>query len=208
MPFETSVFVNCPFDIHFRPILDSILFCIVRAGLTPRLATETADAGDNRLDRICRLMRESRYSIHDLSRCQALRKGDIARLNMPFELGIDHGYRSSGDPDFATKRFLVLDEVPYRLQRAISDINGWDPSAHEGKQEKALKLVRNWLHQEAAAELPGGEMLSGEKLVFDEWKYGQPDQARTDIDGFSPFQIIAAMQRWRDLGRPSDPNIR
>ncbi len=208
MPFPQNVFVNCPFDAAYRPILDSLLFCVVRAGLTPRLATEVADAGSNRLDRICRLMRESRFSIHDLSRCQANRRGEIARLNMPFELGIDQGYRTSGDPDFATKKFLVLDEVPYRLQRAMSDISGWDPSAHEGKQEKALKLARNWLHQEAGSDLPGGEVLVGQKLVFDEWKYGQPDHAPADVDAFSPFQLIQSMQRWCELGFPDDPSLR
>ncbi len=208
MPFERNVFINCPFDDRYRPILDGILFCVIRAGLNPRLATEVADAGDNRLERICRLMRESRYSIHDLSRCQANRKGEIARLNMPFELGIDQGYRTSGDARFLTKRFLVLDEVPYRLQRAISDINGWDPSPHEGKQERAVKLVRNWLHQEAGADLPGGDVLLGQKLVFDEWKYGQPDHARADVDAFSPFQLIGSMRRWLELGCPDDPAVR
>lgn len=208
MPFARSVFVNCPFDDRYRPILDGILFCVVRAGLIPRLATEVADAGDNRLDRICRLMRESRFSIHDLSRCQAIRKGELSRLNMPFELGIDQGYRTSGSAQFAAKRFLVLDEVPYRLQRAISDINGWDPSAHEGKEEKAIRLVRNWLHQEADANLPGGEVLLGQKLIFDEWKYGQPDHAQADVDAFSPFQLIGSMQRWCELGFPDDPLVR
>ncbi len=208
MPFAENVFINCPFDDRYRPILDAMLFCVVRAGLVPRLATETADAGDNRLDRICRIMRECRFSIHDLSRCQAIRKGEIARLNMPFELGIDHGYRTSGSADLATKRFLVLDEIPYRLQRAISDINGWDPSAHRGKQENALKILRNWLHQEAGSALPGGEVLLGQKLVFDEWKYGQPDHAPGDVDAFSPYQLIQSMQRWCELGFPVDPAIR
>ena len=208
MPFDRNVFVNCPSDDGYRPLLDGILFCVIRAGLAPRLATEVADVGDNRLDRICRMMRESRFSIHDLSRCKAVRKGEISRLNMPFELGIDHGYRSSGNPAFATKRFLVLDEVPYRLQRAISDINGWDPSAHDGKQERVVRLVRNWLHQVADAPLPGGDVLLSEQLVFGEWKYGQPEHARADVDAYSPFQTIQAMQRWCELGRPDDPTTR
>lgn len=153
-------------------------------------------------------MRESRFSIHDMSRCEASRKGEISRLNMPFELGIDFGYRSSGNLQFATKSFLVLDEKPYRLQKALSDINGWDPSAHEGNAEKAMKLVGKWLNHEAGANLPGGERLFGESLVYEEWKYGQPDQARGDIDGFSPSETIVAMKLWNELGRPTDPNVR
>lgn len=206
--FEQNVFINCPFDHQYRPILNSILFCVVRAGLTPRLATDRADAGESRLDKICGLMRASRFSIHDLSRCQAVKKGEISRLNMPFELGIDHGYRSSGVENLGMKRFLVLDEKSHRLKQAISDINGWDTTAHDGNAEKALKEVRDWLHQEAAADLPGGEVLFGQSLVFDEWKYGQPDHARADIEGYSPFELIRALTRWNELGCPDDPKIR
>ena len=127
---------------------------------------------------------------------------------MPFELGVDFGYRSSGDQRFATKRFLVLDEKPYRLQKALSDINGWDPCAHEGVAEKAMKLVGKWLNQAAGAKLAGGDVLFGQSLVFDEWKYGQPDHAPADVDGFSPFETIKALQLWNELGHPADPKIR
>lgn len=208
MPFEQSVFINCPFDSEYRPILNSILFCIVQANLIPRLATDRADGGENRLDKICRLMRESKFSIHDLSRCQALRKGEISRLNMPFELGIDYGLRTTARAPYSEKCFLVLDEKPHRLRQALSDINGWDPSAHEGNPEKALKLVRNWLVQEAAVNLPGGEVLFGKSLIFEEWKYGQPDHAAADVDRYEPFELVRAMTRWTTLGGPEDPAIR
>ena len=127
-------------------------------------------------------MRESRFSVHDLSRCQAVLAGEIARLNMPFELGIDYGLRTSGIGSLATKCFLVLDEEQHRLRQALSDINGWDPSAHRGNPEVAMKVVRSWLVQQAGVNLPGGEVLYGASLVFDEWKYGQPDHARADVD--------------------------
>jgi hypothetical protein len=200
--FDESVFINCPFDADFRPLLNAILFCVTFAGLSPRLATERGDAGESRLEKICALIAESRFSIHDLSRCVATKRGAIARLNMPFELGIDHGFRVSGRPRMIEKRFLVMDEIPFRLKQAISDINGWDPSAHEGKSEKVIKIVRNWLRQEASIALPGGEVLAGLSLIFDVWKYGQPHQARADVDAYEPFELIDAMQRWNALGRP------
>jgi hypothetical protein len=206
--FERNVFINCPFDPEYRPLLSSILFCVVRAGLEPRLATENADSGNNRLERICQLMRQSRYSVHDLSRCQAIRRGEIARLNMPFELGLDYGYRTCGDPQLATKRFLVLDEKPFRLKQALSDINGWDPVAHEGVASVALNAARDWLVQVAKALLPGGEVTYGESLIFEEWKYGQPDHARSDVDRYSSNEMVAALKQWNSLGRPEDPAIR
>ncbi len=200
--FDTSVFINCPFDEQYRPILNAILFCVTYAGLTPRLATERGDAGENRLEKICALITESRFSIHDLSRCVAAKRGEVARLNMPFELGIDYGFRICGHPGMERKCFLVLDEKPHRLKQAISDINGWDPSAHEGDPEKAMKIVRNWLRQEAQLQLPGGEILYGQSLIFEVWKYQEPDQARADVDAYQPFELIDAMQRWNAAGRP------
>jgi hypothetical protein len=206
--FDRNVLINCPFEAQYRPVLDSLLFCVTRAGMTPKLATDRADAGESRLEKICGLMKESRFSVHDLSRCQATKKGEISRLNMPFELGIDYGYRNCGNPGLATKRFLVMDEKPHRLRQALSDINGWDPTAHEGNAEKALKELRNWLNQEAGTSLPGGDILFGESLIFAERKLGQPDHARADVDTYSPFELTRAMLRWNDLGRPENPMTR
>lgn len=89
--FERSVFLNCPFDSEFAPLLQAIAFCVADMGLSPRLAPENADNASNRLSRITDLIRTSRYGIHDLSRCKSRSVGEFARMNMPFELGIDHG---------------------------------------------------------------------------------------------------------------------
>lgn len=83
MPFDRSVFVNCPFDDEFAPVLQSIAFCIVHLGFFPRLAPENADNAAARLDRIAELIRGSKYGIHDLSRCKSVRADEYARMNMP-----------------------------------------------------------------------------------------------------------------------------
>lgn len=199
--FDRSVFVNCPFDARYHPILRAILFSIVCAGLIPRLATERADGGESRLAKIVELIRASRFSIHDLSRCQSEGGGEVARFNMPFELGVDHGVRTGGGAGMAAKRFLVLDEKPFRLKQALSDINGWDPHAHDGDPVRALKVVRNWLVQEAGCPLPGGDVLFGRLLQFEEWKYDRPDHSRRDVDSYEHFELIEAMRQWRDESR-------
>ena len=89
--FDTNVFVNCPFDEQYASILQALLFCLLRFNLNPRIATERNDSGEARIDKILKLVQSSRYSIHDLSRCQAQTAGEHYRLNMPFELGIDFG---------------------------------------------------------------------------------------------------------------------
>lgn len=96
--FENSVFLNCPFDREFEAIKQAILFAIVYLGFHPRIATERNNSAEVRLDKIVELIESSRYSIHDLSRCQAGRAGEIYRLNMPFELGIDYASGRFGRP--------------------------------------------------------------------------------------------------------------
>lgn len=114
--FGRNVFVNCPFDQEYEPILQAILFCLVRLGLQPRIATERSDAGEPRVEKIMELIGSSRYSIHDLSRCQAREVGEHYRLNMPFELGVDFGCRHYGGAPFSEKATLILEEQPYRYQ--------------------------------------------------------------------------------------------
>lgn len=97
--FDRSVFINCPFDEEFAPILQAISFCVVFLGFHPRLAPENADNAATRLDRILEIVRTSKYGIHDLSRCRASVEGEFSRMNMPFELGLDHACRKFGAGD-------------------------------------------------------------------------------------------------------------
>ena len=97
---------------------------MVRFGLTPRIARERSDAGEGRVEKILELVASSKYSIHDLSRCQAQEEGEFYRLNMPFELGLDFGCRRFGGGKLAEKVILVLEEERFRYQAAISDSSG------------------------------------------------------------------------------------
>lgn len=93
MAFEKNVFVNCPFDPQYLPLLRSLLFTIIYLRLKPRIALEAMDAGQARLDKIVGLIADSKFGIHDLSPVEAANAGELFRLNMPFELGIDFGCR-------------------------------------------------------------------------------------------------------------------
>ncbi len=85
--FDRAVFINCPFDEDYAALLEAALFCVVYFGFSPRLANERLEAGENRLDKIVSLIRGSKYSIHDLSRCKAKDTAEFFRMNMPFEHG-------------------------------------------------------------------------------------------------------------------------
>ncbi|NJL27953.1 MAG: hypothetical protein HC897_08665 [Thermoanaerobaculia bacterium] len=144
MGFENNVFVNCPFDEAYYHLLRPLLFTIVGLGYNPRIASERSDSAENRIDKICNLVEESKYSIHDLSRLRSRRSKEFARMNMPFELGVDYGSRLFGSPLLRTKKFLILVTRHNDLVDALSDLSGVDVKTHEDKPEDVVRAVRNW----------------------------------------------------------------
>jgi hypothetical protein len=68
--FADSVFINCPFDKEFWPLMEAIVFCVIDCGFVPRCALEEADSGSSRFKKICGLVEGSLYAIHDLSRVE------------------------------------------------------------------------------------------------------------------------------------------
>jgi hypothetical protein len=205
--FEESVFINCPFDVGYDPILQAIIFCIVYLGFEPRLSREVDNGAQARLETIQRLIASSKYSIHDLSRCEAANLGEISRMNMPFELGIDFGCRRFGSPEQASKAFLILEEQSYRYLRALSDLGGSDIQYHGADYRKAVAKVRNWLVQTCGArrsEGPSG--ILARYADFQGWHYDlqlQNGFSEDDIREYPTMELLAAMQEWKQLGSPS-----
>lgn len=205
-PFERSVFVNCPFDEEFAPLLQAIAFCITDLGFYPRLAPENADNAANRLERIVELICGSKFGIHDLSRCKSTAGGEYARLNMPFELGLDHGCARFGEPPHTNKAILILEETQYDYQKALSDIAGWDIRAHDGEYIKVVRMVRDWLVHQAGAEPVGATKIRGNYATFQEW-YWEREMAQgasdEDIKAYPTVQVVKAMRDWIEAGRPT-----
>ncbi len=204
--FETNIFINCPFDDEYAPILQAVLFCVVYLGFNPRLSTERADSAENRLSKIVTLIRESKFSIHDLSRCQAVEAGEHFRLNMPFELGIDYGSREFLDGKYSDKKILILESQRYRYRAAISDLSGCDIKVHSDDPQKAIRQVRNWLVSEAGIVTNGASDIYGRYTAdFQEWHYekqlknGFSDE---DIQDYPTAELLSEMKIWMDEGRP------
>ena len=143
MVYETNVFINCPFDDEYLPLLRPLLFTILYHKFEPRIATENSDSGLPRIQKIKDLISESKFSIHDLSRIQASRKKEFYTLNMPFELGIDFGCRLYSGINHSEKRFLILEKESYRYMKAFSDINGLDIKSHKNQPLEVVRAVRN-----------------------------------------------------------------
>lgn len=142
---EQSVFINCPFDSEYTSLLDAILFATVCCGFIPRSAREPGPAAELRIERILRLLFESRHSIHDLSRHKGEGDEGFARLNMPLELGIAiarwYMTRESGQ----RHDWLLLVPSGGQHHRFISDLSGFDPADHDGTVEILVSKVVPWL---------------------------------------------------------------
>lgn len=202
--FEQCVFINCPFDKHYEPLLQAMLFCVVYLGFFPRIATESSDSGAIRLEKIRTLIEGSKYSVHDLSRAQATKKGEHFRLNMPFELGVDYGCRQYfGGRE--SKKILILEEKAYRYQAVISDLAGCDIQVHGGDFQKAVRKVRNWLVSEAGAAQLGASKILGAYADFQEWYYEKQLAAgfsEEDIQDYPTKELMDAMKSWVAAGKP------
>lgn len=144
MPFDSNVFINCPFDRDFKRILRAIIFTVAYAGLEPRIC-QTVSSGDVRIEEIKELIRTSKFGIHDLSRSRPLQEGDIPRFNMPYELGIDIGCCTYGNAKQRTKSIIILEKEPYHYHRVLSDIGGQDIFRHNDNPREAMSSVRDWL---------------------------------------------------------------
>jgi hypothetical protein len=93
---SNHVFINCPFDPAYRPILNAILFAVIDLGFVARCALEEEDTGDFRLSKIERIIEECRYGINDLSAVSLDVVTGLPRFNMPLELGLFFGCKRFG----------------------------------------------------------------------------------------------------------------
>ncbi len=140
---KDSVFINCPFDEAYWPRFEVVVFTIYACGFVPRCALEESDSSDNRLDKIVRMIKESRYGIHDISRVELDDRNQLPRFNMPFELGLDIGAKKLGRR--SDKIILVLDTERFRYQKFLSDIAGQDIRIYDGSIADIVRAVRDFL---------------------------------------------------------------
>jgi hypothetical protein len=143
MAFENGVFINCPFDEEYRPLLRALVFATIYLGLEPKLS-QTISSSNVRINQIKEHIRSSRFGIHDISRNKSMKKGELPRFNMPYELGLDIGASEYGNKTLRTKRILILDSERYHFQKVISDIAGQDIAAHNNDPKEIIRKVRDW----------------------------------------------------------------
>jgi hypothetical protein len=207
MGFNENVFINCPFDEAFYPLLRPLLFTVIYVGLNPRISLESMDSGKPSIQKIVSLIEESRYGIHDLSRIKAEKVDEYFRLNMPFELGLDVGCCLYKGGKWAEKKCLILEAEKYRYQVAISDLSNSDIAAHKNDPEEVVALVRNWLNGEANLSTHGPAKIWN---AFNDFMADNYDRLITngysskDIERLPVNELIKAMRNWVEARSPTN----
>lgn len=198
--YERNVFVNCPLDDEYAPLLRPLLFTILALGFAPRIATERSDSGESRIDKIVQLIRESRYSVHDISRLVATQAGEFSRFNLPFELGIDRGAQLYGANHLRRKRMLVLDATQYDYKRALSDFSGSDIKHHRNGPPAIVRAVRDWFVETVGVEsAPGATVLWYRYLDFTSAVYDFRKAAGFSDDELNSMPVpeyVRAIRKW------------
>jgi hypothetical protein len=140
-----DVFINCPFDDAYSKTFEALIFAVMACGFRARSALELDDGGQTRFEKLCEIIAECRFGIHDLSRTELDAASGLPRFNMPLELGIFLGAKRLGDAPQRLKRCLILDVAPFRYQQFASDLAGMDIRDHGGDERRAIGCLRDWL---------------------------------------------------------------
>ncbi len=174
---ERDVFINCPFSPDYHGYFEAIVFAVARSGFTARCARENDDGGEVRFEKICRIIAESRYGIHDISKTEPDPGSGLPRFNMPLELGLFLGAHRFGGKKHSRKKSLIFDREDHRYQSFISDIAGQDIHSHGSQIGRLIEQVSTWLRDQAQdPDVPGGLAIAAE---FDRFRADLPTIAAT-----------------------------
>jgi hypothetical protein len=190
VPYDRQVFLNCPFDDDYYPLLRGAVFTIHACGFTARIALENTGSESVRLDRLVQMIGECGLGIHDLSRVRLTSPTDLPRFNMPFECGVFYGARRFGAKAQSRKRFLLLDKEPFQYQKTMSDAAGLDPRAHGNDPEKLIACVRDFLAEGLDPKPMGPTRISA---LYSEFQLALPaitakaELTLADIEPLSAF---------------------
>jgi hypothetical protein len=139
---EYDVYINCPFSPDYQEFLEAILFVVRRSGFVPRCALENDDGGEIRFDKICKIVEQCHYGIHDICKTELDERTRLPRFNMPLELGLFLGARRFGGRKHARKKVLVFDRDRHRYRDFISNISGQDIHSHDGQASRLIEEVK------------------------------------------------------------------
>ncbi len=190
------MFINCPFDGDYVPLLHAAVFTVKDCGFIPRSALDNPNSNEVRIERIYALIGQCRLAIHDLSRTQMDTSTGLPRFNMAFELGIFLGASRFGTAKHRKKECLVLDSERYQYRTFLSDLAGHDIKAHQNLPSNVIRIIRDWLTQYSGEQLPSGPDINERYLDFQRYFQQICDAAHYSRDSIPYADFIAAADSW------------
>jgi hypothetical protein len=160
---EYQVFLNYPYDDEFRCYSEALAFAVVASGLIPVAAVDLSLPDQPRLLTLVQAISACRYSVHDLSRSAGEGQHNLARMNMPLEMGMALFYALQTQHRDHACAFLVPDAHHYK--RFVSDLAGLDPLVYDRDERKLLRDTFDWLREVAPpgfrSDEPTANIVSG-----------------------------------------------
>ncbi|HEV7589242.1 MAG TPA: hypothetical protein VGO40_14095 [Longimicrobium sp.] len=201
-----SVFINCPFDLEYRPLLRALVFSVQDCGFVARSALERDDGSEVRIEKIRRIIGESAFGVHDISRTELDADTALPRFNMPLELGLFLGAKYFGGAGHARKSCVIFDRERYRYQTFCSDLAGHDIRAHGGAEDEVIRAVRN-----AAQTWMPDRSFPGARTMFDRYSRFVQSLPRLasrialDPDELTFSDLSFLIARWLRRNNPRPP---
>jgi hypothetical protein len=139
---QYQVFLNYPFDQESEEISLAMHFAVVAAGLLPVCALDLTSPDRPRLEILVQAITSCQYSAHDFSRFKGEGEKNLARFNMPVEMGMAlfhalHTHR-------AAHRCAFFVSDPHQYRAFVSDLAGLDPLSY-GDPAELLVRMYEWL---------------------------------------------------------------
>lgn len=196
--FRNSVFINCPYEPSYSELFKAVFFTVIACGFNPVCALDENDGG-TRLDKIKKIIKRCKYSVHDISLIKLDEDKKLPRFNMPFELGLDFGCKAYAGCKFKKKNFLIFESSRHQLGIYLSDLAGCDPRCHNRQTKLEICEIRKWLNlatKTSKFRLPGENYI---KKAFDLFLTKFPSicaDMNVDVDSISHIDLLYTMKIW------------
>jgi mRNA-degrading endonuclease HigB of HigAB toxin-antitoxin module len=125
----------------------------------------TTSSSHDRIGEITKKIANSKFTLHDLSRHRSSKKNEIARFNMPFELGIDFGCYMF-KPNRKDKVMAILDSDPHTYDQHLSDMSGRDILSHNNNPDLLFEIIPTWLSKNTYKVYDSPKKLKG---IYSSW---------------------------------------
>lgn len=126
---------------------------------------------------------------------------------MPFELGLDMGFKKAPDDSTNGKKFIIFESEPYELKKSLSDLAGADIQFHRNNFQMIIKKLRDFIRVEIGIVMPGETKLESDYFTFQGWMMekkiaeGHTEKEATSLPA---RERMDEMMIWIDEDKPID----